>query len=88
MTNDKIEQMKTAIAAYAGPVTQCPPGEAMGKAVPRHSETTLWLKEHKHDRRYIDPIATRRRLRMEEARRERIERRNAAILKAVAAKAS
>ena len=77
-TNYKTsEQMTKAIAAYSGPVTQCPPGEARAKPVKVVDKAERWLEQHSNDVK--DPRAERRQMRMARAQRERIARRNAAI---------
>ena len=75
------QAMLNALAGYTGPITHCPDGEAIAKPLKIVDDATQWLKEHRRDRRYVDPIAMRKRLRLERAKRGRIERRNAAIMK-------
>jgi hypothetical protein len=75
------QAMLNALAGYTGPITHCPDGEAMAKPLKMVDGAAQWLKEHRRDRRHVDPTAMRKRLRLERAKRERIERRNAAIMK-------
>ena len=71
-----------AIGAYAGPVTRCATGKACGPdPIRRPSATARWLQEHRGDQRIVDPKGSRRRRRMERARRERIAARNAALMR-------
>lgn len=92
MADDRItEEMRKAIAAYAGPATRCPPGHARGPASDKPDRddgnrvTDLradrWLNRHSNDRPVVDPKAERRRLRMARAQRGRIVKRNAAVRK-------
>lgn len=51
MKTDKIEAMKRATAAYAGPVTRCSPGKARAKPLRRKKvlgDATRWLQRHRH----------------------------------------
>jgi|GraSoiStandDraft_16_1057320.scaffolds.fasta_scaffold819651_2 hypothetical protein len=75
------QAMLNALAGYTGPITHCPDGEATAEPLKMVDDAAQWLKEHRRDRRYVDPIAMRKRLRLERAKRGRIERRNAAIMK-------
>lgn len=47
----KIEtEMLEALAAYHGPVTKCPPGQARGADLPRKEDRTQrWLNGHRGD---------------------------------------
>jgi hypothetical protein len=47
----KVEtEMMTAMAAYSGPVTRCPPGKARGADLPKGKDPTMqWLKAHRDD---------------------------------------
>jgi hypothetical protein len=71
---------KKALAAYKGPVTVCPPGDADAKPVPM-SAAAKWLAEHRHDARTVDPKAENKRQRKAAYERDRIRKRNAAIMK-------
>jgi hypothetical protein len=73
------QAMLKALAAYRGPVTQCPDGEARAEPLRMVDDAGRWLKQHRHNRRHIDPVARRRRDRTARARQQRILRRNAAI---------
>jgi hypothetical protein len=83
--DEQREQLRQALAAYAGPVTRCPPGEAKAKQLPptdpAERRAERWLRRHANDRPVIDPKEERRRKRMARARRQRIAERNAALLK-------
>ena len=51
MKIEKIEAMMMAIAAYAGPVTRCSPGNARAKPLRRKKvldDATRWLQRHRH----------------------------------------
>ena len=78
--------MRQAIAAYAGPVTRCPPGKARApaekKAVVRNVSVE-WLKQNRNARPIRDKKAERRKMRMAHAQQQRITKRNAALLKRV-----
>ena len=78
----KIEtEMLEALAAYRGPVTKCPPGQARGADLPRKEDRTQrWLNGHRGDV-LRDEKAERRRKRMARAERERIAKRNASVRK-------
>ena len=79
--NMKIsEQMLNAIAAYNGPVTRCPPGEARAKPPKNVADgATRWLRQHRHDQPATNRRAERRWSRMARARQRSIAKRNAAI---------
>jgi hypothetical protein len=83
-TDDKTsEQIRQAIAAYGGPVTRCPPGEARAKLVKGADDAKQWLKQHRNDEPVADPKEERRQMRMARMRRERIAKRNAPPLKRI-----
>jgi hypothetical protein len=79
----KIEtEMLEALAAYHGPVTKCPPGQARGADLPRKEDRTQrWLNGHRGDVPLRDEKAERRRKRVARAERERIAKRNASVRK-------
>jgi hypothetical protein len=85
-TDDKtIEQMRQAIATYAGPVTRCPPGKARApaeKTVMRNASVE-WLKQNRNAQPIRDKKAEYRKMRMARAKQQRIAKRNAALLKRV-----
>jgi hypothetical protein len=80
-----IEQMRQAITNYAGPVTECPPGKARAPAEPTvfKNESVEWLKQNRRAQPVRDKKAIRRKMRMARAMRQRIARRNAALLNRV-----
>lgn len=85
MKMHEIEAMMRAIAAYAGPVTQCAPGTARAKPVRRNKavdEATRWLRRHRHDvsvpRPFVDDNVDGERGRRRKARAERKRMRRAA----------
>jgi hypothetical protein len=88
-TDTKIsEQMRTALAAYAGyagPITKYPAGKPRGKVVnfTKRDEADHWLSVHRSDTLIRDEKAERRRLRLARAQRERIANGNAAIRKRI-----
>jgi hypothetical protein len=83
MKSDDIEAMKRAMAAYAGPVTRCSPGQARAKPLRRKKvvdEATRWLRQHRHDVSVTNPFddedveaerGLRRKVRAERKRRRR-----------------
>ena len=84
--DEQREQLRQAVAAYDGPVTRCPPGEAKAKQQlpptdPAERRAERWLKRHANDRPVVDAKQQRRQKRMARARRQRIAERNAALLK-------
>jgi hypothetical protein len=86
-TDDKaIEQMRQAIATYAGPVTQCSPGKARAPAQKKtvvRNASVEWLKQNRTARPSRDKKAERRKMRMAHAQQQRITKRNAVLLKRV-----
>jgi hypothetical protein len=81
MKTDEIEEMKRAIAAYAGPVSRCAPGKAQAKLLRRKKvvdEATRWLRRHPHDVPVSKPgddgEADRGRRRKARAERKRMRR--------------
>lgn len=84
--DNAIEQMRQAIAIYAGPVTQCPPGKARAPAEKKtvvRNASVEWLKQNRNARPIRDKKAERRKMRMAHAQQQRIAKRNAALLKRV-----
>jgi hypothetical protein len=84
-TDTKIsEQMRTALAAYSGPITKHPAGKSRGKVVKftKRDRADRWLSAQRKDV-VKDEKAKRRQLRMVRAQRERIAKRNAAIRKRI-----
>lgn len=71
--------MEAAIAAYAGPVTRCPPGRARGKYIVTDA-AEKFLDEHRFDTPTPDAKAERRRMRIERLQQQHIARRNAPLL--------
>jgi hypothetical protein len=85
-TDTKIsEQMRTALAAYTGPITKYPAGKPLGKVVnfTKRDEADHFLSVHRSDTPIRDERAERRRLRLARAQRERIANGNAAIRKRI-----
>ena len=85
-TDTKIsEQMRTALAAYTGPITKYPAGKSRGKVVhfTKRDEADGWLSVHRTDTLIRDEKAERQRLRLARAQRERIANRNGAIRKRI-----
>ena len=80
-----IEQMRQAITNYAGPMTECPPGKARAPAEPAvfKNESVEWLKQNRRAQPVRDKKAIRRKIRMARAMRQRIAKRNAAVLNRV-----
>jgi hypothetical protein len=80
-----IEQMRQAITNYAGPMTECPPGKARAPAEPAvlKNESVEWLKQNRRAQPVRDKKAIRRKMRMARAMRQRIAKRNAAVLNRV-----
>jgi hypothetical protein len=81
-----IEQMRRAIAAYAGPVTPCPQGKARAPAEKKtvvSNASVEWLKQNRNARPIRDKKAKRRKKRMARAQQQRFTKRNAALLKRV-----
>ena len=80
-----IEQMRQAIKNYAGPVTERPPGKARAPAEPAvlKNESVEWLKQNRRAQPVRDKKAIRRKMRMARAMRQRIAKRNAAVLNRV-----
>ena len=77
-----VSEMPEALAAYHGPVTKCPPGQARGADLPRKEDRTQrWLNGHRGDVPLRDEKAERRRKRVARAERERIAKRNASVRK-------
>ena len=84
--DNAIEQMRQAIAIYAGPVTRCPPGKARAPAEKKtvvRNASVEWLKQNRNARPIRDKKAERRKIRMAHAQQQRIAKRNAALLKRV-----
>lgn len=79
------EQIRQAIAAYAGPVTRCPAGKAraQGKQKVAINASVEWLKQNRNARPIRDKKADRRKIRIAHAQRQRIAKRNAALLKRI-----
>lgn len=77
-----IEQMRQAIENYAGPVTECPPGRARAPAelAVFKNESVEWLKQNRSAEPVRDERAMRRKMRMARAMRQRIAKRNTALL--------
>ena len=75
------KQLRTASAAYTGPVTKCHAGKRRGKVVRfiKRDAGDRWLTTHPSDLPVKDENAERRRLRIARAERERIAIRNATI---------
>lgn len=73
------EPSAEAIAAYAGPITICPPGRARAPK-PTPSRAAVWLNEHRGDRPPPNQKQKRRRERMARQKRERIAARNGPLL--------
>lgn len=74
--------MRLAVEAYTGPVTKLQPGIASGKVMPASDKTSKYLREHEDDP--PGESAEARRQRMAQAKRDRITKRNAPILKRIA----
>ena len=74
--------MREAVAAYNGPVRQCPPGKprAPTERVIAKNKSVEWLKKHRHDQRSENPKAKRRWSRLARYEKARIAARNAALL--------
>ena len=84
--DNAIEQMRQAIAIYAGPVTRCPPGKARAPAEKKtvvRNASVEWLKQNRNARPIRDKKAERRKIRVTRAQQQRIAKRNAALLKRV-----
>jgi hypothetical protein len=88
---DDTKAMRDAVAAYDGPVTQCPPGKK-----PKRRKWKVWSKTVKqrptdprtdagwqHDDGGPDPKEQRRQQRMAHAQRQRIAKRNTAMRKQI-----
>jgi hypothetical protein len=73
------EQMRQAIATYAGPVTRCPPGRARAPAETAvvMNASVEWLRENQDARPVRDTKAPRRKMRMTRAQQQRLAKRNA-----------
>jgi hypothetical protein len=80
-----VERMRQAITAYAGPVRRCPPGKARAPAAAAvvMNESVEWLKQHRGVRPIRNAKAARRQMRIVHAQKQRIVRRNAAVLKRI-----
>jgi hypothetical protein len=85
-TDEKTtEQMRQAIATYAGPVTRCPPGRARApaEAAVVKNASVEWLRQNRDARPLRDTKAVRRRMRMVRAQQQRVAKRNAPLLKRI-----
>jgi len=85
--NDKaiLEKMRRAIANYAGPVTQCPPGKARAPTKKKvvTNASVEWLQQNRSARPIRDKKAVRRKIRIAHAQQQRIKKRNAALFKRI-----
>ena len=87
MTDEKTtEQIRQAIANYAGLVTRCPPGNARAPAgaVVKMDDAVEWLRMHRGDRPFRNAKAARRLMRMARAQQQRVAKCNALLLKRIA----
>ena len=77
------EQMRKAIAAYAGPVMRCPPGKARAPAEPVeiNNGAVEWLRRNRSARPLRSAKVTRRQMQIARAQQQRIAKRNAKLLK-------
>jgi hypothetical protein len=80
-----IEQIRQAIAAYAGPVTRCPCGKPRAPAEKPmvRNASVEWLKQNRDAQPIRDKKAERRKKRIAHAQQQRITKRNAALFKRV-----
>jgi hypothetical protein len=84
--DEQREQLRQAIATYAGPVTQCPPGKARAPAEKKtvvRNASVEWLKQNRNARPIRDKKAERRKMRMAHAQEQRIAEHNAPLLKLI-----
>jgi hypothetical protein len=81
MTKIEIGMMR-ALAAYSGPVRRCRPGKARGADLPKKDDRAQrWLNAHGSNGPLRDKKAERRKRRLAQAERARIEERNTAVRK-------
>jgi hypothetical protein len=80
-----IEQMRQAIKNYAGSVTERPPGKARApvEAAVLKNKSVEWLRRNRSAQPVSDKEAVRRKMRMARAMRQRVAKRNAALLNRV-----
>jgi hypothetical protein len=80
-----IQELSRAIAAFAGPVTRCPPGKARAPTKPTVviNKSVEWLKENRGVHPVRNVKAERRRARMGRAWQKLIVKRNTPLLKRV-----
>ena len=80
-----IEQMRQAIKDYAGPVTECPPGKARAPVEVSvfKNKSVEWLKQNRIAQPVRSKKTIRRKMRKARAMRQRIAKRNAALLKRI-----
>jgi hypothetical protein len=81
---DENKAMAAALAAYTGPVTQCPPGTASSRTVRKRVSDPRTDAGWRYDD--PDPRQERRKQRIARARREQIVKRNTAVREKLSAK--